>query len=449
MNLEHTNVKPPLRFFVKTYGCQMNNRDSENMTAIMEQSGFLRSNAQSEASIIVFNTCCVRESAEDRFLGHLSRLKPLKVKNPDLIIAVTGCMSQQEEVKKQIKDKYPYVDIVIGTGNRHLLPKFVKEVIETGKNIYDTAGVNDMPTSRGYAETTRDYPHKAGINIMYGCDNFCSYCIVPYVRGRERSRISDDIVNEAKLLADDGVKEIMLLGQNVNAYGKGSRGENFASLVYKLADIDKIKRIRFMTSHPRDFSDELIYSIRDLSKMCKHIHLPMQAGSTKVLSDMNRGYTKEDYLALVTKIKTEIPNIAITTDIIVGYPGETDEDFADTLDVAKKAEFTGAFTFIYSKRSGTPAANRKDTVPDDVTSKRFNKLTNVLYPIFLNFNQLKIGQTHSVMVEEKKGDGNYKGRADDHSLVHFCAKKTFEAGDIVPVKITDAKTFYILGVAND
>ena len=427
----------------------MNSRDSENMTALLVKSGFLRSNTQSEANIIIFNTCCVRESAEDKFFGHLSRLKPIKAKNPKLIIAISGCMSQQEEVKALIEKKYPYVDIVIGTGNRQLLPKLIWEVIETGKRFFDTSGINDMPTSVGFDETTRDFPHKAGINIMYGCDNFCSYCIVPYVRGRERSRALFDIYDEAKKLADDGVKEIMLLGQNVNAYGKNQGDESFARLVRSLSDIDKIKRIRFMTSHPRDFSEELILAIRDLPKMCKHIHLPLQAGSTRILADMNRGYTKEDYLALVLRIKEEIPNVAITTDIIVGYPGETEEDFNDTLDVVKKAEFAGAFTFIYSKRSGTPAANLNCALSGDVKSKRFEMLTNILYPIFLKFNQKKIGQVFDVMVEENKGDGNYKGRTDDHSLVHFFASKIFEAGDIIPIRIKDAKSFYILGELND
>ena len=449
MNFENARNNSPKSFFINTYGCQMNSRDSENMTALLKQSGFLRSNAQNEADIIIFNTCCVRGSAEDKFFGHLSRLKPVKTKNPSLIIAVSGCMSQQEEVKELIENKYPYVDIVIGTGNRHLLPEYIKDVAKIGKKTYDIAGMDNMPANNDFDKTIRDEPHKAGINIMYGCDNFCSYCIVPYVRGRERSRPPNDICNEADLLARDGVKEIMLLGQNVNAYGKHQSEKNFPELIRSLSDINGLKRIRFMTSHPRDFSDELIFAIRDLPKMCKHVHLPLQAGSTKVLADMNRGYTKENYLALVSKIKTEITNVAITTDIIVGYPGETDEDFLDTLDVASKAEFAGAFTFIYSKRSGTPAANRKDTVADKIKSRRFEELTNNLYPTFLRFNQRKLGHVFEVMVEENKGGGNYKGRTDDHSLVNFFASKTLEPGEIVPVKITEAKTFYVLGEAYD
>ena len=433
-------------FFLKTYGCQMNSRDSENTAAIMLGSGFLTAPSIEAADIVIFNTCCVRESAEDRFFGHLSRMKPLKEKKPELTVVVTGCMSQQEEVKMSIEKKHPYVDIVIGTGNRHMLPVFLHEVINQGKKIFDTSGLDEMPPDSAYSQTVRDFPHKAGINIMYGCDNFCSYCIVPYVRGRERSRAQRDIVEEVQNLVSDGVREIMLLGQNVNSYGKG-QGGSFADLLYELSKIMGTGRIRFMTSHPRDFSPELILALRDLPMVCKHIHLPLQAGSTKVLKDMNRGYTKEEYLELVSKIKSQIPSVAITTDIIVGYPGETDLDFCDTLDVVKKAEFAGAFTFIYSKRSGTPAAGRNDTVPPGVVSKRFKELTDTLYPIMAGFNQKKVGGVFDCMAEEIHGD-SIKGRLDDHSLVHFTSACTINPGDIVPVKITGAKTFYLIGAYN-
>ena len=433
-----------LRCFIKTYGCQMNSRDSENMASMMEEAGFLPASGIDDAGIVVFNTCCVRESAEDRFFGHLSRLKPVKAKRPELVIAISGCMSQQEKMKSFIEKKHPYVDIVIGTGNRHLLPVLVKEVMENRKSVYDTSGVDAMPGGV-FNPASREHRHKAGINIMYGCSNFCSYCIVPYVRGPERSRGKEEIAGEAKLLAEDGVKEIMLLGQNVNSYGKGT-GSSFAELARLVSEIDGIRRIRFMTSHPKDFSSELVKALRDLPKMCKHVHLPLQAGSTKVLKDMNRGYSKEDYLALVAKIKTEVPGAAITTDIIVGFPGETEDDFADTLDVVRKARFSGAFTFIYSKRSGTPAASLENAVPEDVSKMRFERLTSALYPFMREFNEEKLGLVYAAMVDEADEGGNCKGRLDDHTLVHFFAgDPPPQPGSFVRVKITEARTFYVLG----
>ena len=481
-SLREMNKTRQRSFFLKTYGCQMNSRDSEYMASILVGTGFARASVLEEADVVVFNTCCVRESAEDRFFGHLSRMKPLKEKNRELVVVVSGCMSQQEEVKETIEKKHRYVDILLGTGNRHRLPGFLLEVLRQKhdrnlrteeaasppvqnvharecKRFFDISGVDEMPPILAHAKAIRDFTHKAGINIMYGCDNFCSYCIVPYVRGRERSRPSEEIINEVKNLAQDGVKEIMLLGQNVNSYGKGLTGENFPKLLYGLSEIEGLERIRFMTSHPRDFSNELVLAVRDLPKVCKHIHLPLQAGSTRVLADMNRGYTKDEYLGLVAKIKHEIPNIAITTDIIVGYPGESEEDFCETIDVVKKAGFAGAFTFIYSKRRGTPAASREDGVPSQVVAKRFGELTDTLYPLMNEFNRKKIGFEYDCMVDEIDG-GSIKGRLDDHSLVHFSHKNDINCcegavnglkrdvhttGCVVPVRITEAKTFYLIG----
>ena len=440
---EATGRRP--RFFVRTYGCQMNDRDSEKMTALLGQLGYEAAPSQDEADFVLYNTCCVRESAEDKVFGHLSRLKRVKMDKPDLIIGVCGCMTQQPDIAEKFQKKHPYVNLVFGTGNRHRLPEFLWQTIQTGRPVIDITEGDELPEIDDIPVTTRDFPHKAGVNIMYGCDNYCAYCIVPYVRGRERSRPMDDILKEAEALASDGVKEIMLLGQNVNAYGKGlDESATFPELLRRVNAIPGLERIRFMTSHPKDFSDELIFAIRDLPKVCKSVHLPLQSGSTRVLADMNRMYTQEDYLALAKRLQAEIPEIALSTDIIVGYPGERPEDFQATLDVARQVRFAGAFTFIYSKRSGTPAAERTDTIPRKEVSERFDRLTATLYPIMQEKNEQKIGQALAVMVEDAQG-AVCKGRADDHTLVHFTSEKALNPGDIVPVRINEAKTFYVSG----
>jgi tRNA-2-methylthio-N6-dimethylallyladenosine synthase len=427
----------------------MNERDSEKMAALLLQMGFEKAAAPETADLIVYNTCCVRESAEDKIFGHLSRLKPLKAERPGVIIAIGGCMTQQTGIMETIKNKHKYVDIIFGTTNRHRLPEFLWRAF-AGERVIDISENEDLPEITDIPVTTREFAHKAGVNIMYGCDNFCSYCIVPYVRGREKSRPVADILEEIRTLAADGVREVMLLGQNVNAYKSkdfplfeksGAKTLTFFPELLRLVNnIEGLERIRFMTSHPKDFSDELIAAIRDCEKVCKHVHLPLQAGSTKVLKDMNRHYTKEEYLAVVEKRYAAVPQIAITTDIIVGFPGETEEDFADTLDVVRRVKFAGAFTFIYSKRSGTPAAERTDSVPRKIISERFDRLTAELYPLMTTRNESKIGQILPVMVEEAG-----KGRTDDHTLVHFSSKKEFSQGETVPIKIDAAKTFYVSG----
>jgi len=471
-------------FFMRTYGCQMNERDSEKMTGLLTQAGFTRTDSQETADIIIYNTCCVRESAEDKIFGHLSHLKSLKEKQP-LIIAVGGCMTQQENIAELIQKKHKYVDIIFGTANRTRLVEFLRRVIENGERVVDISDDGgEFPEISGIPVTTREFPHKAGVNIMYGCDNFCSYCIVPYVRGREKSRPRADIIEEITALAEDGVKEIMLLGQNVNSYTGAqplstddastnptvrleagaqplstddtstsptvrleAGSASFPELLRSVSEISGIARIRFMTSHPKDFSPALIAAIRDLPKVCKHVHLPLQSGSSRILADMNRHYTKEDYIALAAKLQAEIPNIALSTDIIVGYPGETEEDFADTMDVVRQVQFSGAFTFIYSKRSGTPAAERTDLVERKVSNERFDRLIAELYPIMTRKNEAKIGEILEVMVEDATS-GAYKARADDHTLVHFVSDKNFLQGDIVPVKIETAKAFYTTGTHN-
>jgi tRNA-2-methylthio-N6-dimethylallyladenosine synthase len=363
-------------------------------------------------------------------------------------IALCGCMMQQETVLQTIKQKYRQVDIVFGTFNLYKLPELIWTNYETGKPVFDIWKehgdiIEDVPTIRKKS-------FKASVNIMFGCNNFCSYCIVPYVRGRERSRTPDDILKEVRELVADGAKEITLLGQNVNSYGKNIKGEyegiTFANLLRMVNDVEGIERIRFMTSHPKDLSDELILAVKECDKVCKHIHLPFQAGNNDILQKMNRRYTKEKYIELAEKIKKEIPDIALTTDIIVGFPGEGEKEVADTIDVIKKVRFNGAFTFIYSKRTGTPAATMENQVTEEEAKKNFNSVLEALNPIIYELNTQKVGKTYSVLADGvSANDENFiTGRLDDNSLVHFRADKSV-IGNIVNVKITDCKTFYLLG----
>jgi len=469
-------------FFIRTYGCQMNERDSEKMAGLLTQIGFATAASQDDADLVLYNTCCVRESAEDKVIGHLSYLKRLKTERP-FILAVGGCMPQQKNIAQLLKEKHKYVDLVFGTTNRHRLPEFLWRVMEKGERVVDISEGDDLPEITDIAVTTREFSHKAGVNIMYGCDNFCSYCIVPYVRGRERSRPMAEILEEVRALASDGVKEIMLLGQNVNSYAGGIADWSFAArtarpsdpgqvsndeqpsafpeLLRHVNEIEGLKRIRFMTSHPKDFSDELIAAVRDCEKVCKSVHLPLQAGSSRVLADMNRQYSKEGYISLAEKLYAAIPGLALTTDIIVGFPGETEDDFEDTLDIVRNVRFAGAFTFIYSKRSGTPAAERTDLIPRKTANERFDRLTAELYSIMTEKNMQKVGHVIDVMVEEAQPNAesinscknqsskvfSYRGRADDHTLVHFTAEKEFLAGEITPVRVNTAKTFYVSGSA--
>ena len=433
------------RFFVRTYGCQMNSRDSEKLSGLLTQLGYDTAISQDDADLVLYNTCCVRESAEDRIFGNLGRLKRAKVDKPGLIVGVCGCMTQRPEIAEKIKKSHKYINLVFGTSNRHRLPEFLWRVIGTGKQVIDITEDEGLPELDDVPVTIREFPHKAGVNIMYGCDNFCSYCIVPYVRGREKSRAIADILQEVQELAADGVKEVMLLGQNVNSY-RDKNDSFFPELLRHVNNISGIERIRFMTSHPKDFSDKLISTLAELPKVCKSVHLPIQSGSTRILQDMNRMYTQENYLNLVQRLRHAIPGLAISTDIIVGYPGETEEDFLDTLEVVRRVRFATAFTFLYSKRSGTPAAERTDTISPKITSERYDRLVAELSPILLENNNAKVGQTFATMVEDVNNN-DYKGRTDDHSLVHFTSKSALHQGDIVPVQITDAKTFYIIGKA--
>ncbi len=432
------------KFFINTFGCQMNAHDSEKIDGMLRQMGYLPETEEKKADFIIYNTCCVRENAENKVYGNLGYLKHAKKEKPNMKIALCGCMMQQETVIETIRQKYKHVDIVFGTFNLYKLPELIYANMKSKSQIFDIWDehadiVEDLPM-------VRKYKFKASVNIMYGCNNFCSYCIVPYVRGRERSRRPDDIINEIKALAADGVKEVMLLGQNVNSYGKGlDENITFADLLRFVNDIDGIERIRFMTSHPKDLSDELIASMAECKKVCRHIHLPFQAGSNEILRRMNRHYTKEYYLELIDKIRKAMPDIAITTDIIVGFPGETPEQVAETVDVVKKARFNGAFTFIYSKRTGTPAASMPEQVSEEDAKKGFALLLDAVNPIVEELNTQKVGRIYPVLVDGISSDPEYvTGRTDDNTLVHFKGGKEL-IGEILDIKITECKTFYLIG----
>ncbi len=428
-----------------TFGCQMNAHDSEKLLGMLTQMGYEETKEEADADFIIYNTCCVRENAENKVYGNLGYLKHKKEQNPDMRIALCGCMMQQPTVLETIRKKYRHVDIVFGTFNLYKLPELMYRNMQSGSPIFDIWDkhgdiVEDMPS-------IRKYKFKASVNIMFGCNNFCSYCIVPYVRGRERSRTPEDIIKEVKALAADGVKEVTLLGQNVNSYGRGLDKEiSFAQLLRLVNEVEGIERIRFMTSHPKDLSPELIKAMAECDKVCRHIHLPVQAGNNEILAKMNRRYTKERYLEIVDNIRKELPDCAITTDIMVGFPGEGDAEIADTIDVIKKARFLGAFTFIYSKRTGTPAAVMENQVSEQQAKKNFNAVLDALNPIIYELNTQKVGKEFTVLAEEvsSSDDSFVTGRTDDNSLVHFKADKSV-IGSIVKVKITDCKTFYLIG----
>lgn len=432
------------KFFSLAMGCQMNAHDSEKLEGMLDKMGYEQTDEETDADFIIYNTCCVRENAEQKVYGKLGWLKHYKKDKPDTVIALCGCMMQQDSVIKTLRQKYRHVDIVFGTYNLYKLPELMNTRMESGDTIYDIWQeqeeiVEDLPS-------IRHFPYKAAVNIMFGCNNFCTYCIVPYVRGRERSREAEDIIAEVKKLAADGVKEIMLLGQNVNSYGKNlSKPVSFAKLLRMVNDVEEIERIRFMTSHPKDLSDELIQAMKDCPKVCKSLHLPVQAGSSEILRRMNRNYTKESYLETVRKIKEAMPDITLSTDIIVGFPGETEEDFQETLDVIRKVGYTTAYTFIYSKRTGTPAATMDNQVEDDVIKDRFDRMLNVLNPMIHELNEKLVGKIVNVLVEEpsKSNKDVLTGRADNYALVHFEGSKDL-IGQIVPVRIIENKTFYFI-----
>lgn len=433
-----------LTFYDQTFGCQMNFKDSEKLNGILEEIGYVKAETE-DADFVYYNTCTVRENANIRVYGRLGTLKNYKKKNPEMVIAMCGCMMQEPEEQEKVKTTFKFVDVVFGTHNIFKLAELLYECLSERKRVFDVWEktdqiIEDLPSDRKFG-------FKAGVNIMFGCNNFCSYCIVPYVRGRERSRRPEDIVAEVEKLAAEGVVEIMLLGQNVNSYGKNlEEPVSFAKLLSMVEKVEGIERIRFMTSHPKDLSDELIEVMASSEKICRHLHLPVQSGSSRILKRMNRKYTKEHYLNLVEKIRTAIPDMAITTDIIVGFPGETEEDFAETLDVVRKAKYDSAFTFIYSKRSGTPAADMPGQVPDAVVHDRFDRLLKVVNETAREQNGRLTGQTLPVLAEQvdEKDASMITGRLSNNSVVHFKGDASV-IGKIVSVKLEEAKGFYYLG----
>lgn len=435
----------PLLVYNLVVGCQMNAKDSEKLLGILEQAGFVETEAEDGADLVVYNTCTVRENANQKVYGRLGYLNSLKRQNPDMLIAMCGCMMQEPHVVETIRTKYRFVDLVFGTHNIYKIAELLYMRMISGKMVIDILKDADMIVEDLPAQ--RKYSFKSGVNIMFGCNNFCTYCIVPYVRGRERSRKAEDILNEIRQLVDDGVVEVMLLGQNVNSYGKDlAEPVSFAKLLRMVNDIPGLKRIRFMTSHPKDLSDELIEAMRDCEKVCRHLHLPLQSGSSEVLKRMNRHYTKEQYLELAEKIKREIPDMALTTDIIVGFPGETDADFEDTMDVVRRVRYDSAFTFIYSKRTGTPAATMPDQVSPAVVKERFDRLLKEVQKIASESVGKDCGRVMEALVEDvdEHQQGYVTGRLSNNVMVHFPGSPEM-IGQIVPVRLEESKGFYYMG----
>lgn len=433
------------KYHVLTYGCQMNEHDSEKICGILTSVGYKETDDEKNADLVVFNTCLIRENAELKVFGKLGQVKGLKRNKPDMLVAVCGCMMQKKEIREKILKKFSFVDIIFGTNTIQELPDLIYRAIVNKKKSIDIIDTTELIYEN--MPKVRKFKYKALVNITYGCNNFCTYCVVPYVRGREKSREPQEIINEVRMLAEDGCKEVTLLGQNVNSYGNGNKNmPTFAELLYELNKIDGIERIRFMTSHPKDLTDELIKVIGECDKVCNHVHLPIQSGSNEVLRRMNRVYTKEHYLNLVEKLRKEIPDVSITTDLIVGFPGETEEDFQETIDVVKKVQYDSAFTFLYSVREGTKAAEMENQIPDEIKHERFDRLLDVLYPIMLKKNRTCINKVYPVLVESvSKTSKNYMtGRTSHFRLVHFKGDQEL-IGKIVNVRITNVNTFHMEG----
>lgn len=434
----------PLTACTVTFGCQMNARDSEKLIGILEKIGYVMTEDE-HADFVIYNTCTVRENANQRVYGRLGALNSMKKKNPHMLIGLCGCMMQEPEVVEKLKKSYRFVDLIFGTHNIFKFAELVATRLESDRMVIDIWKdtdkiVEDLPSERKFS-------FKSGVNIMFGCNNFCSYCIVPYVRGRERSRQPEDIIREIKQLVADGVVEVMLLGQNVNSYGKTLEHPiTFAQLLQQVEQIEGLRWIRFMTSHPKDLSDELIEVMKNSKKICRHLHLPLQSGSSRILKLMNRKYDKEQYLELAAKLRREIPDLSLTTDIIVGFPGETEEDFEDTMDVVRKVQYDSAFTFIYSKRTGTPAAAMDDQIPEEVVKDRFDRLLKLVQSIATTQCSRDTGKTLEVLVEEvnEKDPSMVSGRLSNNTVVHFKGDSSL-IGTICKVKMIESKGFYYLG----
>ena len=444
---EATGRKPAA--CVVTFGCQMNARDSEKIRGILANAGYSLTDEEKGADLVLYNTCTVRENADQHVYGRLGQLSHYRKKNPGMIVALCGCMMQEEHVVERIRKSYPFVDLIFGTHNLTAFPSLLLRTLrmkaddEKGRVIEILEETRELPEK---LPVVRSYSFKSGVNIMYGCNNFCSYCIVPYVRGREISRPREDILDEIRRLAADGVREVMLLGQNVNSYGKDSGDRaGFSSLLREVCRVDGIERVRFMTSHPKDLSDELISVMAEEDRIARHLHLPAQSGSDRILAKMNRHYTSDQYKALVRKLREADPDISLTTDIIVGFPGETEEDFEDTLRLVKDVGFDSAFTFLYSKRTGTPAAVMPDQVPEETKSERFQRLLEEVKNGAEKSCGRFLGRTMEVLCEEKdRVEGRMTGRISHNIVVHFPGTPE-DIGKFVPVLMDDFRGFYYNG----
>lgn len=431
-------------YHIITYGCQMNEHDSENIAGMLEALDYSHTPNPEEADVVVMNTCSVREHADKRFFGMLGQFKKQKKNNPDFIICICGCMPQQPHIVEEIRKSFSWVDIVFGTQTIAEFPNLLMERIRTGKKQFSIIANNEeIPEEK---ESKREFKHKALVNITYGCNNFCTYCIVPYTRGREKSRSLRAVKQEIINLVNDGVKEVMLLGQNVNSF-RDADGNNFAALIRALDEVEGLERIRFMTSHPKDLSDELIACFGDCKKLCHNIHLPVQSGSDEVLRRMNRHYNRQRYMEIVEKLRATCPDLSISTDIIVGFPGETEEDFLDTLSLVREVEYDSAFTFIYSPRVGTPAAKYDDQIPENIKHERFDRLVEEVNRCSAKKNSEYLGKIVTVMVDgpSKNDAGAWSGRTDTFKLVNFTSEEPLTEGQMVSVRITETKTFSLDG----
>lgn len=431
-------------YHIITYGCQMNEHDSENIAGMLEALDYSHTPNPEEADVVVMNTCSVREHADKRFFGMLGQFKKQKKNNPDFIICICGCMPQQPHIVEEIRKSFGWVDIVFGTQTIAEFPNLLMKRIRTGKKQFSIIANNEeIPEEK---ESKREFKHKALVNITYGCNNFCTYCIVPYTRGREKSRSLRAVKQEIINLVNDGVKEVMLLGQNVNSF-RDTDGNNFAALIRALDEVEGLERIRFMTSHPKDLSDELIACFGDCKKLCHNIHLPVQSGSDEVLRRMNRHYNRQRYMEIVEKLRATCPDLSISTDIIVGFPGETEEDFQDTLSLVREVEYDSAFTFIYSPRVGTPAAKYDNQIPENIKHNRFDRLVDEVNRCSAKKNSEYMGRNVDVMVDgaSKNDAGAWSGRTDTFKLVNFTSEEPLTEGQMVSVRITETKTFSLDG----
>jgi len=448
LNEEYKTLGKNKTYYIKTYGCQMNEHDTENIKAILEQMSFQEVDTMEKADLILLNTCAIRENAHNKVFGMVGRIKHLKESKPNIIVGLCGCMVQEEVIAEEIKNKYKWLDIVFGTHNINELPNILSKSLKNKTlelEVYSIEGdvIENMPAKR-------DSKYKAWVNIMYGCDKFCTYCIVPYTRGKQRSRTKENIIKEVEELKKEGYKEVTLLGQNVNAYGKDLDVDYDMSDLLEMAAKTGMERVRFVTSHPWDFTDKMIETIAKYPNVMPYIHLPLQSGSNRILKQMGRRYTKEKYIELYNKIKEAIPNCSITTDIIVGFPGETEEDFNDTLEVVNTCKYDSAFTFIFSPREGTPAANMKDETPLEIKEQRLYKLNDLINKYARKANEKYQDKIVPVLLENisEKNEEMLMGYTDTMKLVNVKAPKE-KLGEIVNVKITNIKTWSMDGISED